>query len=724
VSDAPQEWRWVGEDGVEKTVTEQDLIAELSSESLANYTFVWKKGWLEWLPAMQVAELAWALPAGKADEPTKPKEKDTAASPPAPPLYRYPVVKRRAANLRLDKPAPDRAPLAPRPSPRKDAAATQPAPVAAPAVAPPTAAAALPLAAPAATKPERTEPEGAKTEPRPIAPPPPAPSEPPIAGDSKPFEEVDIDSIEASNPLASHRSDPGGLAGAHPAGLDADDASDPEATIEEDSSPHGFTAPEPARAAFRARAYGEEDDAETRVLGSKPPGPLYVGPHAPPQSERPPPSYEDPDDELPPMPAPRPPPADLAAYAGISGASGGASAAKPRPIATYALGGLAAVLAIAVVVLLNRTPEAVAPAPAAAPSATAAPSAAGSAGKPVASAAAHIAPRPSGKPCSVVTVATRMADWADPGIAPAFAAIPGSQRVVVGFAQSDTYAIGITVDPRTLDRDQVFREARKQKVVSVVPTASRGKLHFQVVREDFALSNARGVDAPTPFFVGATPAAIAVVVEDRQPSPLWSFPLASESTVPRITTVPGVGHAVTFRRGGKAGHVTTGWLDPSGAKKTELVDIRADADFAGTPAIAASATEILVAFASRTASGPSWSLALASAKVGELPKTATHFTLPPGGPGGDGMSPSVGALTGGRWLLQWTEGSSGNRVARAQVLAGDLTALSEPVNLSPDGANAGQGAVWTNGDLGTILFYVHNDKKSHELWGTSVECPK
>ena len=129
MSDVAQEWRWVGEDGVEKTVTEQELIAELSSESLANYTLVWKKGWLEWLPAMQVSELLWALPPGKTDTPVKPREKSTATAPPAPPLYRYPVIKRRATNLKSDKPRP--AFVVPRPEAdaKKGPALVTPAPV-------------------------------------------------------------------------------------------------------------------------------------------------------------------------------------------------------------------------------------------------------------------------------------------------------------------------------------------------------------------------------------------------------------------------------------------------------------------------------------------------------------------------------------------------------------------------------------------------------------------
>src|SRR5262249_62038939 len=104
------------------------------------------------------------------------------------------------------------------------------------------------------------------------------------------------------------------------------------------------------------------------------------------------------------------------------------------------------------------------------------------------------------------------------------------------------------------------------------------------------------------------------------------------------------------------------------------------------------------------------------------PKKATPFAIPPGGPGGDAMSPSVAPLSDGRWLLQWTEGSTGNRVIRAAVLGKDLELVTDPVNLSPDGANAGQGARFSSGDVGTILYYIRNDKKSNELWGASIEC--
>ena len=50
--------------------------------------------------------------------------------------------------------------------------------------------------------------------------------------------------------------------------------------------------------------------------------------------------------------------------------------------------------------------------------------------------------------------------------------------------------------------------------------------------------------------------------------------------------------------------------------------------------------------------------------------------------------------------------------------------MSEPVNLSPEGANAGQGVVLAHRDSGAVLFYVQNDKKSHELWGATLDCPE
>jgi hypothetical protein len=709
VNDKAEDWRWVGEDGVEKPVAEQELIAELSSESLPNYTLVWKKGWLEWLPAMQVAELAWALPSGKADDPVKPRERQEAMVPPAPPLYRYPVLKRRAANLRSDRPAPLRVRPVAAP-PRPPAARLEP-PTGATPIEPETLIDPLPMAAEIA----------------PLS----APSLESLSEPSHPsVEEVELDAIKASDPRASL----GRIADVSDA-VAEDDEDEAEEVEPEDSAPDaaplGGFAPTPGGVA--ARAYGEDDEVETRVIRSKPPppGPMYVGPHVPPpaeksQSQAPPPmqsTIEEP--EFPQIPPARPPPSDLSAFAEARARE--PDEQKKRPVAIYALGAVTVALAITVVVLLTRGPSSSTSEASSDPSAeSASSSAVGSAPSARAESVRPAQPPPPrkiGKTCNVVTPATRVADWADPSITPIFTPVPGSGRVAVGLGQSDVYAVGITIDPRTLDRDQVFREYKKRhKIASVVPTTVGNHLKFEVTRSGRDMSNARAVDALHLFTIGTVSGGIARSVDDGDPEVVWPLSSADDVTVPRVASIPGIGFAVTFRHGGKNGRVAVGWLDTKGRKKSDLTDVRTDADFAGTPSIATSSDTMLVTFAARGSQDAAWKVVLASAPRGETPKKATPFTLPQGGPGGDAMSPSVAPLSAGKWLLQWTEGSTGNRVIRTAVLGKDLELASDPINLSPDGANAGQGVSFSTGDLATILYYVRNDKKSNELWGASIDC--
>jgi hypothetical protein len=656
VNDDAQEWRWVGEDGVEKALTEQELIAELSSESLPHYTLVWKKRWLEWLPAMQVAELGWALPPGKAERGVKPRERPGAQQPPPPPLYLYPVLKRRAAIAE-----PIRA--APRPS------------------------------------------SGA------------------------PMEDVEMEAIAASSPASVPDAQLGSV---RPPNSDDDVTLVHDADFTSDPA-RSFEELEPVRARFAGRAYSEDDDGDTHVLPSRPPGrpsgppplgPVYVGPHSVPASEAPGPTYDE--NEIPHIPRPPGSPTDLSAYTRMAPTSDIELLAPPPPrwnVRAYgaALGAAVVGIGAALLVLRSCNAERVAAANAAS-SASASASSAREAKGPSAVVPAPRDERPRGPPCTVVTPALRVADWAEPLVTPVIAPIPGSGRLAVGFAQSETYAVGVTIDPRSLDRDQVFREFRREKLVSVVPASQSGKLRFEIARAGHPLSNARTIDAPTPFVIGATPFSIARLGKTAEPEPIWPVADAEQSTLARVVPVPGTGFAVALRRGGKDGPVAVGLLDATGGKRSELIDVKSEGTV-GTPALATDDASLLVTFAARNGSAP-WEIAAGLSRVDEGPRKSVRLRLRDGGPGGDRMSPSAGALGGGRWLVQWTEGSAGNRMARAEVVGADLAPLTEAVNLSPDGANAGQGVVWTSGDAATILFFVRNAKNNNELWGVSLECPR
>lgn len=615
-----REWRWAGEDGVQKTVTEQELIAELSSETLPAVTLVWRKGWLEWLPAMQVAELAWALPAGRGDNPVTPKERSTAEQPPPPPLYRYPVLKRRAAALKsgggddIQKPA---APLEQRA-----------------AIEPPTEVRPAPPLDPADRGPG-TVPAAAKVD------------EPPANLDN--VEDEDLDDIEASSPIAT-------------APLDGDDS----------------------------------DEGSARPSGSA----VYVPPHAPPTSERPLPNFDD--DDLPPIPASPSPPADLTKYADEASRTVKKSRRKTSRYLLY--GGLSALTVVGIAVGLRAFGTR--------PSRTSSPEVSSA----VASGAKREAP---GTACRVTANPVKLADAADPGVQLLFAPVPGTARVAVGFAQSEAKAIGMTIDPRTLDRDQVFREAKPGKVASVVPTTSAGKLHFKVTREASKIVLGRAVNASQPFSIATSTEGVVRVGAGKETELLW--PLAKEDlTIPRVASSASA-HAVALRIGGKSGRILVGWLDPAGRKQTELRPVERPEEFVGMPSLAASENAALVAFAVRGAHDAAWSVALATAQQGAIPTSASRFQIPEGGPGGEAISPSVAPLSGGRWLVTWTEGASGNRAVRAEVLDPDLHPLSAPVTVSPTGSNAGQGAVWGDGASAAVLFYVQKGD-DHELWGTALEC--
>ena len=88
----------------------------------------------------------------------------------------------------------------------------------------------------------------------------------------------------------------------------------------------------------------------------------------------------------------------------------------------------------------------------------------------------------------------------------------------------------------------------------------------------------------------------------------------------------------------------------------------------------------------------------------------------------DALSPAVEGVSNGRWLLQWTEGAPGQRQVRIQTLGFDLVPVGDPINLSPEALNAGQGVVVVQGDQAIALF-SEKKGKAHELWGATLSCP-
>jgi len=337
-----------------------------------------------------------------------------------------------------------------------------------------------------------------------------------------------------------------------------------------------------------------------------------------------------------------------------------------------------------------------------------------------ASAIARVPKPPPG--CVVDKPAQRLAETAYLAVPALVAAAPDGVHAVVGFAATKEHAVGLSLDPGTLGATSAFEQTvTGSTTLGVVPLVRSGTLEFTVDRADPKFASARTVDAPNRFTIGASSEGISRAIGTDK-DVVWPRDTNSAITTPRVASVAGKGHAVVFRQGGQEGRVVSGWLKEDGSKLTDLRAVESDAALVGTPAIAAGESGVLVAFAAKPTPADSWHIELATAANGAVPEHSRAFSLPASGPGGEAISPAVEALGDGRFLLQWTEGSAGNRAVRAQVIAADLVSVGDPVTLSGSDQNAGQGALFAHGKGALALFLVQKES-AHELWGASLKCP-
>jgi hypothetical protein len=332
-----------------------------------------------------------------------------------------------------------------------------------------------------------------------------------------------------------------------------------------------------------------------------------------------------------------------------------------------------------------------------------------------------LAPKPAA--CGVARAAQRVTPSVLMSIAPIVSESPIAGRMAVGFAEGPTTAAGITIDPTDLDVNYPFRETKESRIVSVAPLLLEGKPSFLALRDNQALKQARAVDASQDFLFGLSESGFA-----RQPiggaiETVWAVDSRTNLTDPRLSSLSGLAHAVTFRQGGQTGSIMLGWLTQEGRALAGPFQVKSVDGFVGTPALAAGAGRALVAYAGRATETDAWSIFLSQAEVGQPPRPAIAFEQPPGGPGGDSIAPALVSLPNQRWLLQWSEGPQGQRQVRLQTLDRDLGPIGPAHQVSPIGSNSGQGLLWSMGQRAVSLFIV-SVGRSAELWATPINCPE
>jgi len=134
---------------------------------------------------------------------------------------------------------------------------------------------------------------------------------------------------------------------------------------------------------------------------------------------------------------------------------------------------------------------------------------------------------------------------------------------------------------------------------------------------------------------------------------------------------------------------------------------------------------VIVAWADRANTDDEWTVRWTTVKPHATTTQASALAVPPGGPGGNIMSPAVASLGGGRFLLAWTEGSTTSHQVRALTFAADGTPSATPLSISASGDNAGQPAIAINDDgKGVVAFLTAKGKGGFELHVTPISCPR
>lgn len=707
-----QEWSWVGEDGVEHSADEGELSFALSSEDLPPYTLVHKRGWGEWLPAMQVAELLWALPAGRSDNPRKP----VMGQKPLPPLAKYPSLKKRARDIArglidpaaessLSLPAISVKPRTnvPRPGSNPN---SSPEPLASRASLderhPPFSASdqeeptlqidteeldqafeQLEANAPrtggipsfASDPPEVTR---IREAPRPLMPGPPTPNSPaPVR--SPPPPPAGPPPIPATAG-ASSASEQGPELDAPIAPNAARGEPSPDTTSSRSQPRAVPTAPPPLPSdAFAAPPSDVErapstPAAETRQQSTSPSAPARFAP--PPLVPRPVESYPGQS----PLDTPLP------------------SAKKPKwPL-------LAAALAIAGVggFLLWGPGDTVEQAPA-----------------PVVTATAPAKqPEPPKPVCNVTTTPIAIAGWAHVGVRPLLAKAPGVNRVAVGYAQTSKLAVGLVLDHKTLNAEKPFSNYQNSPLLSVTPvTQAMGQqLSFLESRAASTLQSAVYVPAKTPFAIGHNGVGVAIRREGEGDEVLWK-PQWETINVPATARLDDDTHILVIRAGGERGSILMAKMTEAGQPKGELQELAPGVSGLGLPSVAVSHERVVVSFDGSPRGEEQDHVYLASWARSELAGKAQpvlSFDEPV-------EAVAAAALPNGFHLVQYTLGALTKQRVLARVISADGKPVGNPVLVSPEGKDAYAGEMMQAGDDALVVYMVRSGS-NHELWATRLTC--
>jgi hypothetical protein len=315
---------------------------------------------------------------------------------------------------------------------------------------------------------------------------------------------------------------------------------------------------------------------------------------------------------------------------------------------------------------------------------------------------------------------------------------PLGNDVALGFATNEHDAVGVRIDPKAFSATSAAlaggmaraHSADPIRRVTPVPrgTATNGPpaLVLDVDRADDPMQGRRAVPLEPVIELGAADGALSWTASrgGAAEGKLWPLDGPGDVEALRAASI-GAGAdattAIAFRRNGAVWLGT--FLGPSPpAAKGELGRVPGLGSALGSPAIAVSDGVVLASWADRASDKDPWGLRWVRFAPGEAPGEAHAFTPPPGGRGEQAMSPGIAALPGGRFLLVWTEGSPQRHDVRALTLGSDGAAIGEPLEISAEGVNAGQGQAAVNAAGAGVVAFLQAVGSGFEVAARPIAC--
>lgn len=664
-------WSWVGEDGVEHHGSEGQITAALSAQRLAPYTLVTRSVWRDWLPAMTVGELQWALPMGSRDLVRTPLLRRNEPKLP-PPLEDYPALRLRLAAL------------------QSGTMGTTP------------------------SRPRSSIPSNPHLELSDYA--------------SDDFDEptVQIDAEELERALNESRAEEAAI-------LTPRSGATGERPVPTPSGQHAgpLANHEVKRRALAQRLAHKMPTYPGFVVNPTPssppvaPGARSVPPPAPSHPSTTPPLTPP---SVPSAPVPTTPPLYRTAESAPTHAppppafigetspfatneptlTSRIDSTLPEPpkrritwLTAVTVAGVLAGAAWFVVRRVEQRSDAITSIPL--------PSSSVQLPEPA-------TPKPVPAKSCAVDKQVQVSDFAHAQVRPNIALLSSPPRLAVGFAQTGRVAAGVTVDRETLGVTRLHSDNQTSPLWSVTPVVGGSDVKFRVSRAASTLRSTVSLPTNPPLFFGLNREGLAVRGDaDLIDRLVWKTDWDTVS-VPDVALLDQGVVLVALRAGGERGKTLLGKISPSGGPLGELHVLDTGAVRADPPALLVTDQHILVSYAGGDKPTRDTVYVAISGRP-ELPSRPQAILRVEQGL----VGPSVAALPGGAFAVQYTVGIAGKQQVMGALLDSDLKRQGESFVLSPAGRDSYEG-VAVSVDEQLFSFYFVRQEYGHELWLTRLKC--